>query len=205
MSERDAATLKRWHDPALRRPFMVILGLEHVDRYPELVRHHEAGTIVPTIMWGACPTLFDPSQAPPDRHTAFMWEKLPYRLGGDPASWDRVKDAHGRDMLRLWADYAPGLEDRVIDRFTRSPLDVERSFPNMRHGDLLVGAFSHGQIGHDRPFPGATSGIGSASTASISAARAAIRGATSPACPATTRRRSCYPTSGRRRAGCRNR
>ena len=25
----------------------------------------------------------------------------------------------------------------------------------MREGDLLVGAFSHGQVGHDRPFPGA--------------------------------------------------
>ncbi len=142
-------------DPVLGKPFMVIMGLEHVDQYPEIVRHHEAGTIPPTVMWGACPTLFDPSQAPTGRHTAFMWEKLPYRLHGDAANWDRVKNDHGRDMLRLWAEYAPGLEDQVIDRFTRSPLDVERSFPNMRHGDLLIGAFNHGQIGHDRPFPGA--------------------------------------------------
>ena len=52
-------------------------------------------------------TLFDPSQAPPGRHTA------------------------------------------------RTPLDVERALPNMRHGDLLVGAFTSGQIGYDRPFPGA--------------------------------------------------
>ena len=27
--------------------------------------------------------------------------------------------------------------------------------PNMREGDLLVGAFANGQVGHDRPFPGA--------------------------------------------------
>ena len=139
-------------DPALERPFMVILGLEHLDQYPELVRHHEAGTVPPPVMWGACPTQFDPSQAPPGRHTAFMWEKLPYRLDGDPESWDRAKD-----MLRLWGEYAPGLEDRTISSFTQSPLDVERSFPNMREGDLLVGAFTHGQIGHDRPFPGAGS------------------------------------------------
>ena len=25
----------------------------------------------------------------------------------------------------------------------------------MRHGDLLVGAFTNGQVGYDRPFPGA--------------------------------------------------
>jgi phytoene dehydrogenase-like protein len=106
-------------------------------------------------MWGACPTLLDPSQAPAGRHTAFMWEKLPYRVHGDPAHWNRIKDEHGQRMLEHWSRYAPNLRDAAIDRFTRSPLDIERDLPNMRAGDLLVGAFTHGQIGHDRPFPGA--------------------------------------------------
>jgi phytoene dehydrogenase-like protein len=142
-------------DPALERAFMVVLGLEHLDQFAEIVRHHEAGTIPPTVMWGACPTLFDPSQAPPGKHTAFMWEKLPYRIHGDPANWDRIKDAHGQAMLQVWRGFAPNLEGAVIDAFTRSPLDVERTFPNMRYGDLLVGAFTHDQIGYHRPFAGA--------------------------------------------------
>lgn len=142
-------------DPALDSAFMVILGLEHFEQYPEIVRHHEQGTIPRTVMWGACPTQFDLSQAPAGKHTAFMWEKLPYRLNGDPANWDAAKNGHGRDMLSLWSRYAPGLEDQVIDWFTRSALDVERSFPNMREGDLLIGAFTNGQIGYNRPFPGA--------------------------------------------------
>jgi phytoene dehydrogenase-like protein len=142
-------------DLAREKLFMVILGLGHVDQFPEIVRHHEAGTIPPTVMWGACPTLFDPSQAPAGRHSAFMWEKLPYRVHGDPANWDRIKDEHGQRMLEVWSRYAPNLEDAAIDRFTCSPLDIERSLPNMRSGDLLVGEFTHGQIGHDRPFPGA--------------------------------------------------
>ena len=58
-------------------------------------------------------------------------------------------------MLDLWRRHAPNLDGAVIDRFTRSPLDVERTLPNMRFGDLLVGAFTGGQIGADRPFPGA--------------------------------------------------
>jgi phytoene dehydrogenase-like protein len=102
--------------PELAQAFMVILGLDHVDQFHDIVRHHEAGTIPTTVMWGACPTLFDPSQAPPGGHTAFMWEKLPYRLHGDPANWDAAREQH-----------------------------------------LLVGAFSNGQIGFDRPFPGAGS------------------------------------------------
>ena len=140
---------------SLRDAFMVILGLEHVDRYLKIVQHHEAGTIPPTVMWGSCPTVFDPSQAPEGKHTAFMWEKLPYHLKGEATNWDRESDRHGQKMLDVWGEYAPNLKDAVIDSFVRSPLDVERSFPNMKAGDLLVGAFTHGQIGHNRPFPGA--------------------------------------------------
>ncbi len=143
--------------PELAQAFMVILGLDHVDQFSEIVRHHEAGTIPPTVMWGACPTLFDPSQAPAGGHTAFMWEKLPYRVHGDPANWDRLGEEHGRAMLRLWQKYAPNLADAVIDAFTRTPLDVERCLPNMREGDLLVGAFANDQVGAQRPFAGAGS------------------------------------------------
>jgi phytoene dehydrogenase-like protein len=141
--------------PHLGRAFMVILGLEHPDRYLEMVVCHERGVQPPAVMWGTCPTVFDPSQAPAGRHTAFMWEKAPYRLDGDPAHWDRARDRFGREMLEVWTGYAPNLKDAVIDGFTRSPLDVERTLPNMREGDLLIGAFANGQVGYHRPFPGA--------------------------------------------------
>jgi phytoene dehydrogenase-like protein len=141
--------------PQVARALMVILGLEDYAQYPDIVAHHERGEIPPTVMWGSTPSVFDPSQAPADRHTAFMWEKLPYRLRGDARNWDREKEAHGRHMLELWRARAPNLDGAVIDSFTRSALDTERGLPNMRDGDLLVGAFTHGQVGADRPFPGA--------------------------------------------------
>lgn len=141
--------------PELARAFMVILGLDHVGQFGEIVRHHEAGTIPPTVMWGACPTLFDASQAPASRHTAFMWEKLPYRVHGNAANWDGLRDEHARAMLALWQKYAPNLADAIIDSFARTPLDTERDLPNMREGDLLVGAFADGQVGCHRPFLGA--------------------------------------------------
>jgi phytoene dehydrogenase-like protein len=141
--------------PQLSKALMVILGLERYAQFPEIVQAHEKGEIPAPIMWGSTPTVFDPSQAPPGRHTAFMWEKLPYRLRGDAQNWDGAKDAHGSDMLAAWRRYAPNLGDAVLDRFSRSALDTERNLPNMREGDLLVGAFTHGQVGDDRPFPGA--------------------------------------------------
>ena len=142
-------------NPHIDKAFMVILGLVNIEQYPEIVRHHQNGTIPRTVMWGTCPTQFDPSQAPAGSHAAFMWEKLPYRLNGNPENWDREKDAHGTEMLDLWKTFAPNLESAVISSFTRSPLDVEREFPNMREGDLLIGAFTNGQIGYNRPFTGA--------------------------------------------------
>jgi phytoene dehydrogenase-like protein len=134
---------------------MIILGLEDFAQYPGIVRHHQQGSVPPTVMWGSCLTQFDPSQAPPGKHTAFMWEKLPYRLHGDPRHWDAFKNMHGSDMLDLWDDYTDNLAEATCEWFATSPLDTERTFPNMREGDLLVGAFTHGQIGYNRPFVGA--------------------------------------------------
>jgi phytoene dehydrogenase-like protein len=141
--------------PELARAFMVILGLEHFEQFHDIVRRHEEGRIPPTVMWGATPTLFDPSQAPTNAHTAFMWEKLPYRLRGDAANWDAERERHGARMLELWTEFAPNLSEDVAGWFARTPLDTERSLPNMREGDLLVGSFANGQMGYDRPFRGA--------------------------------------------------
>src|SRR5262249_38686803 len=55
--------------PELTQAFMIILGLERLEQFHEIVAAHEAGRIPPTVMWGACPTLFDPSQAPAGKHT----------------------------------------------------------------------------------------------------------------------------------------
>jgi phytoene dehydrogenase-like protein len=137
------------------KAFMVILGLEHFEQFPEIVRHHQEGTIPPAVMWGSSPTVFDASQAPAAQHTAFMWEKLPYALHGDARQWDGEKHRHGKAMLKVWSEYAPNLNDSVLDWFVRTPLDTERTFPNMRQGDLLVGGFTNGQVAYNRPFPGA--------------------------------------------------
>ncbi len=141
--------------PELADALMVILGIDDPARFDEIVRHHETGQIPPTVMWGSTPTRFDSSQAPPDHHTAFMWEKLPYRLHGDAKNWDAARDDHARLMIDVWHRYAPNLKESIIDWSAATPVDTERRLPNMKEGDLLVGAFAHGQVGYNRPFPGA--------------------------------------------------
>ena len=143
--------------PELNNAFMIILGLERFDQFREIVSAHERGEIPATrVVWGACPTMFDPGQAPPGKHTAFMWEKVPYALRGLSQNWDFAKDSHGKAIFQLWSQFAPNLTpDIVIDWITRSPLDTERRLPNMRSGDLLVGSLGNNQVGYNRPFAGA--------------------------------------------------
>jgi phytoene dehydrogenase-like protein len=141
--------------PELDQALMFIVGLERFGQFHDIVAAHERGEIPPTVAWGACPSVFDPTQAPPGRHTAFLWEKLPYQLRGDAQNWDSAREAHGRTLLKRWTELAPNLEGTVLDAFTRSPLDTERNLPNMRGGDLLIGSFANHQIGWNRPFAGA--------------------------------------------------
>ena len=142
-------------NPELGKVFMTILGLEDSAQFLDIVEKHETGDIPKTVMWGSCPTVFDSSQAPKGYHTAFMWEKLPYHLHGNPANWDRERDAHAKHMLEVWETYAPNLRESLLDYSAQTPLDTERTLPNMRYGDLLVGSLSDGQTGANRPFPGA--------------------------------------------------
>lgn len=135
--------------PELEQAFMVILGLNRFSQFHEIVAAHERGAMPPPVMWGACPTAFDATQAPAGRHTAFMWEKVPYGMPVDA-------EAHGLELLALWKRFAPNMTgSNLLDRFVRTPLDTEALLPNMHQGDLLVGSFGNGQVGYNRPFAGA--------------------------------------------------
>ena len=143
-------------DSHIDNAFMVIMGLDRFRQFDDIVACHEAGKIPQTVMWGACPTLFDPSQAPASKHTAFMWEKLPYHLHGEASNWETDCEPHGSRMLELWQQYTSNMSDAsIIDHFVRSPVEITQTLPNMHDGDLLVGSFDHQQIGANRPFAGA--------------------------------------------------
>ena len=142
-------------NPELDDAFMVLLGLQSATDFDDIVRAHEQGQLPPTVMWGSCPSRFDATQAPDNAHTAFMWEKVPFRLRGHADNWDAEATTHGHRMLDAWADYAPNLRDVVRQSMIRPVHHIPQLLPNMRDGDLLVGSLGHGQVGYNRPFPGA--------------------------------------------------
>lgn len=141
--------------PDVQQSLMVIMGIDHIDQFLQLVENHDRGVIGPSVLWGGTPTALDPSQAPAGKHTAFMWEKTPYRLRGDPYNWISEKESQAQRMFDLWAEYAPNLRSATISRRAQTPQEVPIDNPNMREADVLMGAFTNGQVGINRPFAGA--------------------------------------------------
>jgi phytoene dehydrogenase-like protein len=141
--------------PGLDRAFMTILGLETPETIFAMYRDHPRGQITwPLTLWGAAPTVHDPSQAREGFHTAFMWEKVPFSLNGDPRNWDASKEPHGEELLARWAEFAPNLRDETLaSRYALTPLDTVRHLPNMAGGDLTVGWLGEEQMGANRPTP----------------------------------------------------
>ena len=80
----------------------------------------------------AQPTLFDPTRAPPGRHTAWAYCHVPH--GCDV-------DMTGRILAQV-ERFAPGVRDAITDVHAMSPADMERRNPNLVGGDPGGGAFS---------------------------------------------------------------
>jgi phytoene dehydrogenase-like protein len=102
------------------------------------------------------PTLHDPSQAPPGKHTAVVWQYAPYRLeAGGPAGWRALREEYAEHVLGLWRSYAPNMtKDRILAMKIQDPTDTERNNDNLVNGVDVVGDLSPDQLGYFRPFAG---------------------------------------------------
>lgn len=88
----------------------------------------------------------DPTLAPPDKHTLFIWgQYYPYELA-DGRSWDDIGDEVADGMLDKLAEYAPNVKGAVIDRLVEHPLYLEREL------GLLRGNVMHVEMSIDQMF-----------------------------------------------------
>jgi phytoene dehydrogenase-like protein len=104
----------------------------------------------------ATPTLADPDRAPHGHHTVKFVTINAYDVEGQgPERWDEVKDAHLDRQLRRLQAVAPNFtDDIIIERFAKSPLDIERDNPHMVHGAPHGGDRGITFSGAQRPVPG---------------------------------------------------
>lgn len=102
------------------------------------------------------PTLHDPSQAPPGKHTAVVWQYAPYNLdAGGPEGWRALREEYAEHVLGLWRSYAPNMaRDKILAMKIQDPTDTERNNDNLVNGVDVVGDLSPDQLGYFRPFAG---------------------------------------------------
>ncbi|HVA88698.1 MAG TPA: hypothetical protein VNL71_02545, partial [Chloroflexota bacterium] len=145
------------YDPLVNKTWLVALGVDTVDDIVLSCEQSARGEIPSPIgMIGMTPTVFDPTQAPPGKHTSLMWHSpCAYDLAdGGPERWDDLREEHLEQVMARWRQYAPNMGgENILSQLAASPLDVERHYPNMTHGDWMCGALTADQFLDQRPLP----------------------------------------------------
>lgn len=156
LDERPVYKAER-NEPDAGRIFLTLIGMESPDDMKEFHEAHEEGRIPRKLFFnGTTPSVFDPSQAPPGKHTAFMWQMVPYDLmDGGPQHWSAFKEEFLEVLFDQWAEYAPNLKRQgvVLNKFCQTPLDIEAHIATMVKGDQLVGRLTDSQYYDRRPLP----------------------------------------------------
>ncbi|MBI3089371.1 MAG: NAD(P)/FAD-dependent oxidoreductase [Candidatus Tectomicrobia bacterium] len=144
------------NNPAIHSSAFVAWGMESLLDLQLLFNDIKAGVPSPHLSgYSICPTIHDPTQAPPGKHTAFAWQFATYQLKDGPEKWDEVKEDYADQIEALWRRYAPNMTwDNILARYVYSPLDIERTTPSMFRGAKLHGSVGPDQMGFFRPFPG---------------------------------------------------
>jgi phytoene dehydrogenase-like protein len=127
---------------ALRYESEIIAGEFHVE---EPVLH-----IVQT-------SVADPTRAPAGMHTIrVLCEQAIYDLpDGGPGRWAEIKAEVQLAHLRAMQKIAPSLtDDKILARFSTSPVDIEQMNAAMWHGSCHSGTDGPAQAGAMRPVPG---------------------------------------------------
>jgi len=179
LEPRLAAKIKRWRrgEQVLFTPHLAFdepLVWKCSDQYPEIqtdgwgvavypdppdsfaseFEDIRAGRVPKDLTYlGAFPTVVDPTQAPPGKATALLWQYVGYELQGGPQRWDEEKDGLCDRMLDLLQKVVKNdLKKIVIGRYVQSPMDVVRRNPSMAGASFCHGSMAQDQTGVFRPF-----------------------------------------------------
>jgi phytoene desaturase len=88
----------------------------------------------------------DPTLAPKGKHTMFLWgQYFPYELASGE-HWDEIAEREAGRMLDTLAQYAPNVNEAIIDKLIETPLYLERTL------GLLRGNVMHLEMSVDQMF-----------------------------------------------------
>jgi len=135
-------------DPNINRTLKWSIGAETMQDLFSAFEDVKAGRVPSLVQFGAGPlSLLDPTQAPPGKHTTYAWHVMP--LNPDLAGRDdeSFKEEFSDRILEKWARYCPNMTKKnVIGKYVYTAKEYTQEFPNMRNGDIFMGAFNAEQV-----------------------------------------------------------
>lgn len=142
-------------NPDLDRACVYLLGCETSTELKKQWNAINKGELLEPSAFNCCfPSVHDPGQAPPGRHTGLLSQMAPYRIGGNSDTWLRIKykEEQAAKCLAVLQKYAPNMTaDKVLFQYISTPADIENKFPNMVEGSIKQGAYHPLQMGFLRP------------------------------------------------------
>lgn len=143
-------------DPDIQRCWSVaVLPLDADKHWHQVHEDKRAGRPVRSLgYYGTFPTIADPTQAPPGKHTGLAWKHSPYELAdGGAARWDAIKEEYADQIEEFTARFAKNdFRKLVLKRHVDSPIDIERRNPSFVRGSCCNGSTEPHQVGYYRPF-----------------------------------------------------
>jgi len=147
-------------DPNIHRTLKWSLGAETME---DLVAAHAdvmAGRVPKIVQFGAGPlSVLDPTQAPPGKHTQYAWHVMPLNPDTGGRDYESFKEEFADRIIETFARYAPNMTRKnIVGRYIYTGREYVAEFPQMRNGDIFMGAFNAEQVmynhfGYRTPIP----------------------------------------------------
>jgi phytoene dehydrogenase-like protein len=135
-------------DPNINRALKWSIGAETMADLFSAHRDVQAGRVPSLLQFGSGPlSLIDPTQAPPGKHTSYAWHVMPLDPDAGGNDYEAFKQEFSEKILQTWARYCPNMTSKnIIGRYAYTAREYVAEFPNMRGGDIFMGAFNAEQV-----------------------------------------------------------
>jgi phytoene dehydrogenase-like protein len=135
-------------DPNIYRTLKWSLGAETM---ADLMAAHGdvvAGRVPQIVQFGAGPlSVLDPTQAPPGKATNYAWHVMPLDPDIGGRSYEDFKREFAERIIEKWARYSPNMTKKnIVAQYVYTAREYTQTFPEMRHGDIFMGAFNAEQV-----------------------------------------------------------
>jgi phytoene dehydrogenase-like protein len=135
-------------DPNINRALKWSIGAETMQDLFDAHKDVQAGRVPSLVQFGSGPlSLLDPSQAPPGKHTTYAWHVMPLLAEMPDKDYEAFKAEFADRILDVWARYCPNMTRKnVIGQYVYTAREYVAELPNMRGGDIFMGAFNADQV-----------------------------------------------------------